>query len=134
MALKVGYKHLLNEANRQIKAVSVQAAAVLIHDDDIVFVDIRDIRELQRTGMIPGAFHAPRGMLEFWVDPDCKYHKEIFSSGKTFVFYCNSGWRSALATKSLQDMGMESVSHLSGGFEAWRAAELPREPRETKRA
>jgi len=92
---------------------------------DVVFVDIRDVRELEREGMIPGAFHAPRGMLEFWVDPDSPYYKEIFGSGKTFILYCGSAWRSSLATATLQDMGLAPVCHIEGGFSAWKAAGYP---------
>lgn len=125
MALKKGYRQLLEEANSQITALSPEEASRLLNDENTVFVDIRDVRELEREGMIPGALHAPRGMLEFWVDPDCKYHKEIFASGKSFLLYCGSGWRSALATKALQDMGLEPVSHVEGGFSAWKAAGLP---------
>ena len=87
-----------------------------------MFVDIRDVRELEREGTIPGAFHAPRGMLEFWVDPESPYHKEIFASGRRFVLYCASAWRSALAAKCLCDMGLEGVAHIEGGFTAWKAA------------
>jgi len=90
-----------------------------------VFVDIRDVRELEREGMIPGAFHAPRGMLEFWVDPESPYYKDIFGSGKTFILYCGSAWRSSLATATLQDMGLAPVCHLAGGFSAWKAAGYP---------
>jgi rhodanese-related sulfurtransferase len=86
---------------------------------------VRDIRELQREGRIPGALHAPRGMLEFWVDPESPYHKEAFSSGKTFIFFCAAGWRSALATKTVQDMGLSPVKHIAGGFGAWKKAGLP---------
>ena len=85
-----------------------------------MFVDLRDPRELEREGKIPGAFHCPRGMLEFWVDPESPYHKPVFASGKRFVFYCMSGWRSALSTKTVQDMGLPNVAHIAGGFNAWR--------------
>jgi rhodanese-related sulfurtransferase len=90
-----------------------------------VFVDLRDVRELDHEGMVPDAFHAPRGMIEFWVDPESPYHKDIFASGKTFVFYCRSGWRSALSTKTVQDMGLDNVCHIGGGFGAWMEAEGP---------
>ena len=83
-------------------------------------MDIRDIRELHREGLIPGSYHAPRGMLEFWIDPESPYHKDIFTSGKRLVFYCASGWRSALATKTVQDMGLKNVCHIDGGLAAWR--------------
>ena len=123
--LKIGHKQLLDQANREVRAIAPRDALPLLDHDGTVFVDIRDVRELERDGKIPGAYHAPRGMLEFWVDPDCKYHKEIFSSGKNFVFYCASAWRSALSAKTLQDMGLPGVSHLEGGFSAWKDAGLP---------
>jgi rhodanese-related sulfurtransferase len=130
--MKKGYKALLAEANATIEAVSAEEAAALAKRDDVQLVDIRDIRELQREGKVPGALHAPRGMLEFWVDPESPYHKDIFSSGKTFVFYCASGWRSALATKAVQEMGLEPVKHIEGGFSAWKEAGLPVEQVEKK--
>ena len=123
--MKRGYKALLDEANAAIEAVSPAEANKLAGDDDVVLVDLRDIRELQREGRVPGAIHAPRGMLEFWVDPESPYHREIFSSGKTFIFFCAAGWRSALATKTVQDMGLTPVKHIEGGFGAWREAGLP---------
>ena len=125
MPMKMGYKDLLAEANARIQAITPQDALALHGDPDVVFVDIRDVRELQREGMIPGAFHAPRGMLEFWVDPDSPYHKPVFASGKRFVFYCASGWRSALATDTLRAMGLEPVCHIGGGFKAWKEAGNP---------
>lgn len=123
--MKRGYKALLEEANAAIGVVSPAEAAQLAGDDDVVLVDIRDIRELQREGRVPGAIHAPRGMLEFWVDPESPYHREVFASGKTFIFFCAAGWRSALATKTVQDMGLTPVKHIEGGFGAWREAGLP---------
>ncbi|PSJ63931.1 rhodanese-like domain-containing protein [Pseudaminobacter soli (ex Li et al. 2025)] len=123
--MKKGYKQLLDEANAEIEVVSPEQAAHLLDDPDTVFVDLRDPRELQREGEIPGAEHCPRGMLEFWIDPESPYHKAIFSSGKTFVFFCAGGWRSALATKTAQDMGLEPVKHILGGFTAWKQAGLP---------
>jgi rhodanese-related sulfurtransferase len=124
-ALKKGYKQLLAEANEKIETRSAAEARKALDDPDTVFVDIRDPRELEREGMVPGAFHAPRGMLEFWVDPDSPYHKEIFSSGKKLVLYCQSGLRSALAAATLVDMGVEHVSHIEGGFSAWKEAGGP---------
>ena len=118
--LKKGYQQLIAEAEAEIQAVDVAAAKSMVDDADVVFVDLRDVRELERDGKIPGAYHAPRGMLEFWVDPDSPYHRDVFASGKKFVFYCGSGWRSALATKAVQDMGLAPVCHLGGGFKAWR--------------
>ena len=122
MQLKKGVKQLVAEANAEIETVPVAGAAALLDDPDVQFVDIRDVRELEREGMIPGAFHAPRGMLEFWVDPDSPYHKDVFASGKKFVFYCQSAWRSALATKALKEMGLTPIAHLEGGFRAWKEA------------
>jgi len=123
--MKKGYRQMIDEANARIETVPIEGALALMEDPDVLFVDIRDVRELEREGMIPGAFHAPRGMLEFWVDPDCKYHKEVFASGKKFVLYCASAWRSALSTATLQDMGLDRVAHLEGGFSAWKDAGHP---------
>ncbi len=120
-----GVKQLVQEADAEIETVSLEGAKSLLEDDGVVFVDIRDVRELDREGMIPGAYHAPRGMLEFWVDPDSPYHKNIFASGKKFVLYCASAWRSALATKAIQDMGLDPVAHLEGGFSGWRESGGP---------
>lgn len=125
MPIVKGYKALLAEANARIETISAADAKALLDDPDTVFVDIRDPRELSREGMIPGAFHAPRGMLEFWVDPDSPYHKPIFASGKRFVFYCASAWRSALATDAMRAMGLEPICHLEGGFKGWKEAGLP---------
>ena len=129
MKLKKGVKQMVDEASAKIKTLSVDEAMKRLGDPDHVFVDIRDVRELEREGMIPDAFHAPRGMLEFWVDPESPYHKDVFASGKTFVFYCRSGWRSALATAAVQEMGLERVCHIDGGFGAWLEAKAPVAPR-----
>ncbi|MHB2265168.1 rhodanese-like domain-containing protein [Aliihoeflea sp. PC F10.4] len=123
--MKKGYKALVAEANAEIEAVSPAEASELAKRDDVVLVDIRDPRELERDGRVAGAFHAPRGMLEFWIDPESPYHKDVFASGKTFVFFCAGGLRSALATKTAQDMGLEPVKHIEGGFGAWKKAGLP---------
>ena len=125
MKLKIGYEELIAHAMAQIETVPLEKAQDLLDDSDTVFVDIRDIRELEREGMIPNAMHAPRGMLEFWVDPDSPYYKPIFGEGKRLVLYCASAWRSALATETLQRMGVPNVSHLEGGFSAWKKAQLP---------
>lgn len=130
--MKVGYKTLIEEAEKNIDTMSVDEVAGLLHDETVTIVDIRDIRELQREGKLPGAIHAPRGMLEFWVDPDSPYHRKLFSEEKKFVFYCASAWRSALATQTVQQMGMNNVCHMSGGFTAWKEAEQPIEPVEKK--
>ncbi len=120
--LKKGYRQLLEEADAEIETVLAEDSFALRRDPDVVFVDIRDVRELDREGMIEGALHAPRGMLEFWVDPESPYHKEVFASGKRFVLYCATGWRSALTAKALQDMGLGPVCHLGGGISAWKEA------------
>ncbi len=125
MALRKTVKQLVQEAEAGIKALPVLEAMALLESDDHVFVDLRDVRELDHDGMVPDAFHAPRGMIEFWIDPESPYHKDIFASGKTFVFYCRSGWRSALATKTVQDMGLDNVCHIHGGFTAWKEAGCP---------
>ena len=122
MALTKGYKQLLAEASAKIRTLPLEEARAKHGGDDVVFVDLRDVRELEREGMIPGAVHAPRGMLEFWVDPDMSYARKEFQSGKRFVFFCAGGLRSALATKAVQDMGLSPVCHIRGGFAAWKEA------------
>ena len=124
MALKMKktVKELVAEANAEIQTISASEAVRLKDDPDVVLVDLRDIRELNRDGKVPGAFHAPRGMLEFWVDPESPYYKEIFGSGKKFVFFCAGGMRSALAAQTVQRMGLEPVCHIEGGFRAWQEA------------
>ena len=123
--LKIGYKQLLNEANARIETISVEDAKVLHGQKDIQFIDLRDIRELNAEGKIPNAFHMPRGMLEFWIDPDSPYFKSVFSGKAKYVFYCKSGWRSALATNTAQEMGLENVCHIGGGFDAWTKSGAP---------
>jgi rhodanese-related sulfurtransferase len=125
MTITKGYKLLIAEAAEKIRTLTLVEAKARLDDPNVVFVDIRDVRELEREGMIPGAFHAPRGMLEFWVDPESPYYKEIFGSGKEFIFYCGSAWRSSLATATLQDMGLTPICHIEGGFKAWKEAGLP---------
>jgi rhodanese-related sulfurtransferase len=132
MKLVKGVRQMVAEAKSRIRSIDVEEARVRHADPGQVFVDLRDVRELEREGMIPGAFHCPRGMLEFWVDPDSPYHKAIFASGKEFVFYCNGGWRSALAADTAREMGLGPVCELGGGFKAWRDAGLPVAPRPTK--
>jgi rhodanese-related sulfurtransferase len=122
MAITKGVRQLVDEARARIRTIGVEEAKRKLHDPGVVFVDLRDVRELERDGMIPGAFHAPRGMLEFWVDPESHYYKDVFGSGKEFVFYCASAWRSSLATAAVQDMGLAPVCHLEGGFTAWKQA------------
>ena len=115
-----GYKVLLAEAENFITTLDVEAVKALQGRDDVVMVDLRDPRELEREGRMPGAFHCPRGMLEFWIDPDSPYAKPVFQEDKTFVFFCAGGWRSALAAKAAQDMGLQPVAHMAGGFGAWK--------------
>ncbi len=115
-------------ARARISELSTEEAIALIDDPDVVIVDIRDIRERQRSGAIPGSVHAPRGMIEFWVDPDSPYHKPVFAQpGKRYVFHCASGWRSALTVATLQDMGF-AASHLRDGFTDWVNQGGPVEP------
>lgn len=118
-------KEMVEEATAQIRNIELDEAMKRMNDEDFQLVDIRDIRELKRDGRIPGALHAPRGMLEFWVDPASPYHKPVFAEDKTFVFFCASAWRSALATKTLQDMGMENAASMVGGFKGWEKAGGP---------
>lgn len=132
MAISKGIEALCAEAEAAIETWDVDKALAQHGRDDVVFVDIRDIRELWRDGAIPGAVHAPRGMLEFWVDPASPYAREVFQSGKRFVFFCAGGLRSALATKAVQDMGLSPVCHIAGGFGAWREAGGPIETVEPK--
>ncbi len=122
MQSKVGYQELVRRAEAEIETIDAVAAIAAAGDEETVFIDLRDIRELQREGMIPGARHIPRGMLEFWIDPQSPYHKPLFSEPKRFIFYCNLGWRSALAAQVAQQMGLENLCHIGGGFEAWKSA------------
>lgn len=126
--ITTGYKALLEQAEREIETLDIAAAGALHGREDVVFVDLRDPRELEREGRMPGAFHCPRGMLEFWIDPESPYAKPVFQEDKRFVFFCAGGWRSALAAKAAQDMGLKPVAHIAGGFGAWKAAHLPVEP------
>jgi rhodanese-related sulfurtransferase len=126
--LKIGYRKLMEDAAAQVRSITPEEAAVMQADGRAVIVDIRDVREVEREGRIPGSFHAPRGMLEFWVDPECPYFKPVFGEEKTFVLHCASGWRSLLATQQLQAMGLDVVD-LKGGFAAWKQAGRPVEPK-----
>jgi rhodanese-related sulfurtransferase len=116
---------MVRDAERHIENLNVADAVKLHGRDDVVFVDLRDIRELARDGRVPGAFHCPRGMLEFWIDPMSKYHKPVFAQDKRFVFFCAAGGRSALAAQAAQAMGLRPVAHIRGGFGAWKAAGAP---------
>jgi rhodanese-related sulfurtransferase len=110
----------------QVKTYSVEDVKARLNDPQVQVVDIRDVRELEREGTVPGCINAPRGMLEFWVDPASPYHKPVFADeSKEFVLFCGAGWRSALATKTLQDMGMRNVAHIDGGFAAWKKESAP---------
>ena len=135
MAVKKGVKELVAAAEADIETMSAADAKAVQEGGNATIVDLRDVRELWREGKIAGAVHAPRGMLEFWIDPASPYHRDVFASGGKFIFYCQSGWRSALATKAVQDMGLEPVAHIGGGFTAWVEAGLPTEevkPKERK--
>jgi rhodanese-related sulfurtransferase len=116
----IGYKELVKAAEARIEIISAAEAVDMLGSDDVVFVDLRDVRELRREGGIPGAFHCPRGLLEFWIDPESPYHHKVFAESKEFVFFCNLGWRSALAADIAQQMGLKTC-HIDGGFEAWKA-------------
>ena len=123
-------KDMVAEANREIEIIPVVDASKYLKDSQYVFVDIRDPREIQREGTIPNSFSCPRGMLEFWIDPDSPYHKDIFNQDKKYIFYCAAAGRSALAAKAAQDMGLKPVSHLEGGFAAWKKSGNPIETKE----
>ena len=125
MALKKGIKDLIAAAEKKSKGITAEAAKAKLDDPDTVFVALRDVRELERDGMIPGAFHAPRGMLEFWVDPDSPYYKPVFAPGKTLILYCAADWRGVLSAATLAEMGVENVLHLEGGLGQWKKAGLP---------
>jgi rhodanese-related sulfurtransferase len=123
--ITLGYKQLMKAAEAEVEQVTADEAIAMARRDDVLIIDIRDIRELEREGRIPGSYHAPRGMLEFWVDPESPYHKPIFGEDKTFIIHCASGWRSLLATQTLQRMGLKPVKNLAGGFGAWKTAGGP---------
>lgn len=134
MALEIrkGIKQLVDEANAEIETLSVDAALALHGQPGVTFIDLRDPRELWRDGGMPGAINVTRGMLEFWIDPNSPYYKDFFASGNKFVFFCAGGMRSALATKTAQDMGLTPVCHIAGGFGAWKKAGAPVETVEPK--
>jgi rhodanese-related sulfurtransferase len=123
--ITTGYKALCEAAEAEIETITVEEAKELHGRDDVVIVDIRDVRELWREGKIPGAFHCPRGMLEFWIDPDSPYYREVFGADKKFVFHCAGGMRSALAAQTAHRMGLKPVCHVAGGFSAWKKAGFP---------
>ncbi|RPH03238.1 MAG: rhodanese-like domain-containing protein [Alphaproteobacteria bacterium TMED93] len=123
--IKKNSKKLVEEANAIIKIIKVEDAKKLLKDDTHLFIDIRDYRELIKEGKIPGSISCPRGMLEFWVDPESPYHKKKLDLSKVFILYCASAWRSALATKTLIEMGLDKTLHLEGGFEKWKKSNGP---------
>jgi len=127
-----GIKELCAEAEQEIETMSVEQVMAVKDSADVQLVDIRDVRELWREGTIPGASHAPRGMLEFWVDPKSPYYREEFGSGKKFIFYCAGGMRSALAAQAVHRMGLSPVAHMAGGYTAWSEANGPTEAKEAK--
>lgn len=118
-------KQLVEAAKAEIESLSLAETQAATKQDGTLLVDIRDVRELKREGRIPGALHAPRGMLEFWVDPQSPYHRAEFAEAGKLVLFCASAWRSALAAKTLRDMGVENVAEMEGGFSAWKEAGLP---------
>jgi rhodanese-related sulfurtransferase len=134
MPITKGFQALVDEAMAQVKTYSVEEAKAKLNDPSVQIVDIRDVRELT-AGTVTGAFHAPRGMLEFWVDPASPYHKPMFADeAKEFILFCGAGWRSALATKTLQDMGMTNVAHIDGGYAEWVKQGAPTETMEERKA
>ena len=134
MPITKSAQQLVDEAMAQVKTCSVADIRARMHDGKMQIVDIRDIRELT-AGTVTGSVHAPRGMLEFWVDPSSKYHKPMWADeSKEFVLFCGLGWRSALTVKTLQDMGMTNVAHIDGGYDAWVQAGGPTETLEERKA
>ena len=124
MALKKTSAEMVAEARARIEEIETADAIAMVGDPGVQIVDLRDPRERERTGFIPGSFHCPRGMLEFWVDPESPYFKEVFAQDRKFVFHCASGWRSAISVATLQDMGFEAA-HLKDGFSGWEKAGGP---------
>lgn len=124
MILKISAETMVANARARIEEIETPDAITMVGDPNVQIVDLRDPRERERTGFIPGSFHCPRGMLEFWVDPDSPYFKEVFAQDKKFVFHCASGWRSAISVATLQDMGFDAA-HIKEGFGAWEKAGGP---------
>ena len=125
MPITKGFRALVDEAMAEVKTHTVPEVLAMLDDPKVHIVDIRDVREL-KEGTVTGSTHAPRCMLEFWVDPESPYHKPMWADeSKHFILFCGAGWRSALATKTLQDMGMPEVAHIDGGFDAWKKAGAP---------
>ncbi|WP_280152912.1 rhodanese-like domain-containing protein [Piscinibacter sp. XHJ-5] len=132
--MKKTAKALVDEAMALVTTYTPEQAMARHADPGVQFVDVRDVRELEREGVIPGALHAPRGMLEFWVDPECPYHRREFAQDKEFVLFCAAGWRSALAARTLMEMGLTQVAHIGGGFTAWKEAGGAVAPKPTRKA
>jgi rhodanese-related sulfurtransferase len=132
LQIRKSVQQMVLEASREIETLTVEQARALLGQPGVTFIDLRDPRELWREGGIPGAVSVPRGMLEFWIDPASPYHKSFFASGNRFVLFCGGGWRSALATRTAQDMGLTPVCHIEGGFGAWKSAGAPVEAVERK--
>ena len=131
--LKTSAADMVKNARARIEEIETSDLITMMEDPNVVIVDIRDIRERQRSGYIPGSFHAPRGMIEFWIDPESPYHKDIFAQeGKKYVFHCASGWRSALTVATLQDMGF-AAAHLKDGFSTWEKQGGPVEQQDPSR-
>ena len=122
MPISKGYKQLVAEAESQVVALTPLQVDAKLQTPGVLLVDLRDVREVKREGKIPGALHVPRGMLEFWIDPDSPYHKPVFAQDKRYVFFCAGGMRSALAAKTAHDLGLKPVAHIEGGFGAWKKA------------
>ena len=123
--IKKNSKKLVQEAESKIKTLKVKEAIKLLDNNNFLFIDVRDYRELIKEGKIPGSISCPRGMLEFWVDPESPYYKSKLDLSKTFILYCASAWRSALAAKTLLDMGLDNVFHIEGGFNNWKSCNGP---------
>ena len=123
--LKKPVRQLVDEAMASVRTLTLAQAQAAHQAGQQLFVDLRDICELEREGVIPGAVHTPRGMLEFWIDPESPYFHKAFADGRPLVLFCAAGWRSALAAQTLQQMGVEGVSHIEGGYTAWKAAGAP---------
>jgi rhodanese-related sulfurtransferase len=132
--MKKTAKALVEDAMAQVTTYTVEQALALHAHPGVQFVDVRDVRELEREGVIPGSIHAPRGLIEFWFDPDSPYHRDAFAQDKEYVLFCAAGWRSALATKTLMDMGLERVAHVGGGFTAWKEAGAPVAPKPPRKS
>ena len=134
MPITKGFRVLVDQAMAEVKTYTVTEVLAKSVNENVQIVDIRDVREL-RNGTVTGSYHAPRCMLEFWVDPESPYHKKIWADeSKEFILFCGAGWRSALAAKTLQDMGMTNVAHIEGGYEAWVNAGAPTETLEARKS